>query len=382
MGKASLIAVAAVIAVTALYNFATQQGVYASHERVAEHQHTVLARNAAITGFNRAKQDLASSFVQTALLGKYSEANYEVEVDLISLSRARVRSTGKSLMGNGSLHTVVITAEIDREIDAEIHEDPPLFMQFAIISEASLTVHGNATVDILITGEETNLLNAAMHTNGNLHAQGNVLVRGFGTFAGSYSQTGNKEYFQPNYNPTNAPVVQKVAPIEIPMLSVAELAQNIIPHQASGNLILNTGTIEGGPREDPFVWHVGGNLTISGDVKINGYIMFLVEGNVEVAGSAKVGQSGHNGPDESSMAIYTDGNLKLNGNSETWAQLYVGGMTAFENGTMDIYGNMAMQGGASFGGTPRIHYRKASPALTTVFEDQEVWLRLISYSEK
>ena len=257
-------------------------------------------------------------------------------------------------------------------------------MQYALMSEDDLTIKGNVEMETYLTvdGHTDNTLNANMHTNGNLTVNGNAAtVRGFGTYVGSANGKLNNT-FKPYYNPTNDPVAKRVPRVDLPAFDVTDLlSKTSVDHTTAGDLTLS-GTYDlGGTRENPYVWHVSGNLTGNGNVKINGYAMFIVEGNVHFGGNFEAGPTNWDGSDESSIALYATGTINMKGNSEIYGQIYTGGGVSFLGGTPRVVGSLSTTGGVTLHGTPNIYYRVPSPALTTVFEDPEVRLTLLSYSE-
>ncbi|NNE34740.1 MAG: hypothetical protein HKN13_05870, partial [Rhodothermales bacterium] len=101
-------------------------------------------------------------------------------------------------------------------------------------------------------------------------------------------------------------------------------------------------------------------------VTFDGYVTLLVTGDIEINGNATVGSSGYTTSDESSVAFYAGGDIEMSGNTNVWAQLYSAG--DFEmGGGADLYGSVASASSARLHGNPEIHYREASPALTTIW---------------
>jgi hypothetical protein len=146
--------------------------------------------------------------------------------------------------------------------------------------------------------------------------------------------------------------------------------------ETSGDNVMISGNLDlGGTREDPYIWHVRGNLTASGGSSVSGYVMFVVDGDITINGSIVAGESGG----ESTIALYAGDDVRLNGNVQIHGQIYADGDVTF-NGTPDVYGSVASRSSAVLNGNPGIHYRPASPALTTIFTDDS-GLLLISYYE-
>jgi hypothetical protein len=382
MGKAALMAVGAVVLVAAYYSMGTQSNVMATNAAVAEHQVEVLARGAAIMGYNRARQSLATSFTAQSFSGSYESAQYSTSVTLAGPDHVRVRSVGRAIDAMGNEKTVTVEAEIMKELFGELPAEAPPFMQYALIAETDISLQGTMNADIFVTGGEGSKLNANVHTNGSLSVEGNVVVNGFGTYVNNFTKQGNKRFFDPNYNPTNAPATQRTARVDIPSVDAAMLAANANVSQVTvGNLAISSPMNLGGTREDPFVWYITGNLTLNGGAKFDGYVLFLVGQDVFVSGGVSAGDSQYEGGDESTLGVYAGRDIHLSGNAAMYGQIMAGRNVNFGSGTSDIYGNVVSRGSALFAGTPRIHYRKASPALTTVFDANQVRFRLLSYNE-
>jgi hypothetical protein len=382
MGKAALMAVGAVVLIAAYYSFGTQSNVMATNAKVAEHQVEVLARGAAIMGYNRARQNLATSFAAQSFSGSYETADYVTTVTLAGLDHVRIRSVGTATDGMGNEKVVTVEAEIMKELFSELPPEAPPFMQYALMAENNISLQGTMNADIFVTGDESNTLNANVHTNGSLSVEGNVSVNGFGTYVGNFTKQGNKQFFNPNYNPTNAAVTQRTARVNIPSVDAAFLAANANVSQVTvGNLAVSSSMTLGGTRENPFIWYVTGDLTLNGGAKFDGYVLFLVGQDVYVSGGVSAGDSQLEGGDESTLGVYAGRDIHLSGNSTLYGQIMAGRNVSFGSGTSDIYGNVVSSGSALFAGTPRIHYRRASPALTTVFDPNQVRYRLLSYNE-
>ena len=386
MGKAALLIVGATLVLGSMYAFGAKDEVRQADERLSTHQFEVLSRNAALAGYNVAKQELSENFTgaAAAMNGTYSGSTYNVAISRSS-NIARVISRGISTMADGRQITFTVQADIERELISIIREEAPPFMRYALITQNNLGLDGNVLTDLYLEGNAANTLNANMHTNGSLFINGNsVVVRGFGTYvttASSSPSTALLNSFRPYYNPTNAPVVQRVPTVDIPLFDAAEMADNVNVDNTTASVALS-GTYDlGGTREDPYVWVVNGDLSASGGVTINGYTLFIVTGNASLAGNVQAGQTGYTGPDESSVALYTAGSVNLSGSARFYGQIFCGTTVTFSTGSPTVYGSVATRGGASFRGSPRIYYRVPSPALTTVFEDPEIRLNLISYSE-
>jgi hypothetical protein len=396
MGKAALFAIIAFGVMGAYYGLNTQRGMFDTSERIAGHQHEILARNAAMAGYNHARQMLTESFANYASGPKtFEDGAFEVSVNA-SLTEATITAKGYSQLTSGlsslsslddKLVTYIIEAKVKKENLFTIAEEPPAFMQYGLITEGDLTLDGNVSVDTLrIAGSEGLVYNANVHTNSKLTVQGNAaLVRGFGTYV-TASNVRQLDVFKPYHNPTNDPVVKKTTAIDIPAASFdpVALATKMLPQEmTAGDVSLSGGydfKAKGATRENPYIWHVDGNLNIAGNTTLSGYVMFIVSGSINVNGNVEMGS--HEGPGESNFAFYAGDDVVFGGNAETVnGQIFAKDDIVF-NGTPKIVGNLCAGDKTDLKGTPNIYYVPASPALTTVWQVPETRLTLLSYNEK
>ncbi len=385
MGKAVLIAILAFSIGGVINTFNTRRTLNETENREALHQHQVLARNVALVGYHLARQRLSESQTSTTFTGAFESGTYDVTVEVAG-TRATVTSTGTVLDARDNAVTALVQASFKTD-DSLIPEDPPAFMQYALISDLNLNLNGNILGEILVTGDERATLNANMHTNGNLHIDGNsVFVAGFGTYVGSGSANPAKALqnsFQPNYNPTGESGAHQTLAVDIPDFDAAAYTSRLtIDTLTTGLTELAGSYAPGGTREHPYIWYVQGDLTATGNTTMDGYVMFIVEGDAVFNGNMQAGNSGYNGPDESSIALYVGGSVELGGNTEVYGQIFAGGDVVFMHGTPRVYGSITTKGAADLRGNPKIYYRKASPALTTIWEDlDEIRWTLETYSE-
>lgn len=386
MGKAMMLIVAAFGMMGAFYMMGTRQGLAETDRQLAGHQYEVVARNAALAGYQRARQLLSEDYYNAgAFAGDFAGADYAVAI-VRAGNKTTVTSTGEVQDSEGGTIAYRIEAQIERELVVTIAEEPPTFMQYALLTEKNLSLSGDVEADLYVQGGATNTLNANVHTNGNLTIKGNsVLVRGFGTYVGHASANPSNALlgsFQPYYNPTNAPTVSQATALSIPGYDASLFASRVEVDRTDAGDVTLSGTYNlGGTRNDPFIWHVQGNLRTTGNTTLTGYVLFLVDGNVTFNANLSAGATGYSGADESSIALYADGNVSLGGNAAVYGQVYADGDLTFLHGTPSVYGSLTTRGSADLRGTPNIYYRPASPALTTIFQEPTVHLRLIAYSE-
>lgn len=384
MGKAALFFVSGFIMLGAFYALGTQRGLASTEQQLAEHQHQVLARNAALAGYQKARQALTEHFGTTAIApGTFEGAAYQVVLEPNG-SVVKITSTGTSTTADGKPVQHKIVAEIKRETISPMVDTAPPFMQYALLVEDDLTLKGNILTDVYISGNMRSALNANIHTNGTLSLSGNAAtVRGFGTYVTGVSGNANhlKRAFNPYHNPTGNLGYGPAPRVEIPVYDAATYLSRVSVDRTSHSSVTLSGTLDlGGTREDPYVWHVKGSLTATGGVTIKGYTLFLVDGQVNLGGNVVAGETGWDGADESSVAFYSAGDVTLTGNGTIYGQINTSGNMKM-SGTPSIYGSLTTGGTFTMSGTPNIYYRTASPALTTIYNEPEVRYSLLSYSE-
>lgn len=362
MGKAALIAIAAFGAMSTVYSNSSKSGMLRASERVANLQYETIARSAAVNGFNLAKQALSESFASRTFKGRFDRATYGVEIS-VSGNRAIVVSVGDVPNASGDDSSYRLRGEFIREtLAAQMADDVPPFMKYALISEDDLRVSGNAGAAVVhASGTD---LNANFHTNGDLevNGKGNEHIHGFGTYAGSASGKHRDTKFQPDNAEPGDPHTAWVAAVDIPTFDVSDYTRFATTSSSSMTL---SGSFAGGTRDEPKVVLVNGDLNVS-NVTIDGYVAFLVTGDIEINGDARVGSSGFSASDESSIAFYSGGDIDMKGNTEVWAQLYSEGDFDIGGGA-DLYGSVTTRSEAKLHGNPEFYYREASPALTTIW---------------
>lgn len=382
MGKAALIALSAFILASTYYSISTRDGQADAVRATSKHQLTILARNAAVTGYDQAKQALADEgtlepFVsgETTIEGDYDGAEYTATITSDG-TVANIESIATS--GNGVDEVAyTVKATIGLETGASSNTVPP-FLTYALLSEESLQLNGNVGGYV---ADPDQPLNANFHTNANLHINGNAAnVAGFGSYTGSATANPWKALsntFQPNHNPDDLETAFQTPAVEIPTFDAEEFLEGSDVDQTSNGDVILSGSLNlGGTKENPYVWHVRGNLTASGGSTVDGYVMFVVDGSINLNGNLAAGGA----TDESSVALYAGGDVTLNGNIQVHGQIYTEGDVIL-NGTPDVYGSIASHSGVTMNGNPGIHYRPASPALSSIFSEGDPALTLLSYFE-
>ncbi|NND71647.1 MAG: hypothetical protein HKN43_08710 [Rhodothermales bacterium] len=382
MGKGVALLVAALGLSGIFYANNARQSSRDTGQKVATHQYGILAREAALTGYNRAKQALSEGDLND-ITGSYERGNYGVQF-VNNGSLTKITSIGYMLDGRGETVTYQISAEY-KLVTGAMSETAPPHMNYALLTEEDLNINGAFVTEVLVTGEAGAELNANMHTNGNLHIDGNkASVEGFGTYVGSGSSNPNKALqgtFEPNYNPTSLDGAYQAGRVDIPVFDSALYTSEVaVDATTVGDVILSGDYDLGGTREDPYIWHVTGNVSSTGGTTLDGYVMFIVDGEVSLTGNVEMGDPGYSGPDESSVAFYAGGDVELGGNSEIYGQIYTSGDVLL-HGTPEVYGSITTSGTATLSGTPDIYFRESSPALTTIWQSTEDSYRLVAYNE-
>lgn len=398
MGKAALFAVGAFIIMGALYGMNSNSGMLATTERISEHQYATLARNVAIAGYNHVRQELVDDFKPNFISGSYENGYYTAVVQTGAASGTlAVEVVGRVFDGSGIevRHHIYATFGLDATSgtgDEGIGSEVPLFMQYALLTEDDLTLNG--TVDITpieAVGMDGSAYNANIHTNGSLRVNGNVEVHGYGSYKDGLTLNPNKpdRFFKP-FAPMGEALVKRVPEgVDIPTDSFdpEQMKDQFPPDRITGDVKISGRQdfkVEGATRENPYIWYVDGSLTVNGNVKIDGYAIFLVRDDIILNGNVEVLTS--DGPSETKLGLYAGNDVTLNGNvSVLWGQVFAKNRFVL-NGRPQINGNVVAGGQAVLNGTPRINYFPASPALTRYWQDPDgsgvQILKLLSYSER
>ena len=388
MGKTALFAIAAFAVMGAVYGLSTSGGMLGTSEEIAEHDYEIMARNAAISGYEQAKLKLSETFASETFSGSYEGAAYTVSAQVTG-GEAKVTSLGQAFLPSGSTKLFHVVATFRQESSYTIADEPPAFMQYALITEDDLKLAGNLDIERLDTeGAAESNLNADVHTNGSLTVNGKAAnIRGFGSYK-TFENVRHESVFRPYYNPANDPVVYRIAEgIDIPAVEfdiptlVASLGSAV--DQTSTEDVTLSGTYDfeamGATRNNPHIWHITGNLSGSGNVELQGYVMFLVDGNASFSGNLQQDTAGERM--ENSTAIYVSGDVSISGTADFLNAQIFAKEDVQMTGTSGIYGTVAVGGEAKIAGTPLITYVPASPALTTIWQDPETRLKLLTYRE-
>ena len=381
MDKLALIVVGIFVMTGTNLVISSQSNLAQSETRLAKDQYEILARNAALAGLDRVKQKLADNFqYYSNVTGANNGISYVVNAVTDGPNEVTVRSTGMAYATDGD--TIEFNVQVKFKRRTVLPKHAPPFMRYAVITDEQLVLQGN----IYIEGDAANELNSNIHTNDKLKLNGNAaLTKGFGTFklVAVPSEVALADNFVPIYNPTNAPTCFQADEMPIPTMDPATLASTLVINSIdSTGLVISNDINFGGTREEPYIWHIVGDLLIEGGgIKIDGYHMFLVEGDVDIRANVEVGSSGYNGGTESSVAFYASGGVQLRGGAQVWGQIYSNGGVEFYAGTPAVYGSITTKGEVDFRGDVNIYYQEPSPGLTQEFQDNIDVLEHIAYSE-
>lgn len=330
----------------------------------AEQQQTELARVAAQTGWARAKQALAQSFAAGSISGTTDGTDYQTTT-VVSGDRATVTSVGRrARTGRTGETTYTVVYTLRR--NASGLSPRPRFMRYAVVAGGDVSFSGSSdVVELGVTDATRDTTTLTVHANGRLSAGGSSVVQGFGTYTGG-AASGIETNFRPLHNPLGLATVRPSERIEIPIVDPdAMVARDRLDYSYPAGTSLSGTLLPGGPREAPKVYRFRGAASFT-NVRVVGYAVFIVDGNVSVSGTVQGDALGYTGPQESPLAIYTPGTLSMGGNARLYAQVVANAGLSY-NGNARIYGSVVVNGNYSQGGTATLHYRPASAALTQGF---------------
>lgn len=386
MGKAALLLVVTAFSVLGVsYLTSSREATRAGEIRQIESESAALARNAAITGLMRAKQDMIDRFVTDTLAGSLDGVTYQAVITVTD-PQARVVATGFTTGPQGEAVSREVSALYER-LDTEAL---PEFAAQAVVVDDWINFGGNSDV-VTIGVTDGSVTDARIHTNGRLSSNGSAGVIGFGSYTNEFDNI--TDVYRPTENPDNLPLVIQRDSIHIPPVNPVD----VIATYGGADFVYVTDqtfrdvTLAGGTRDNPLVYQVTGvnrrgdpNRLIFDNVTVNGYAIFLSPGNILVDGYLRsVGSqaAGHGGPQESTISLFGQGHLYANGASVE-AQVYVDGDYVPRSGS-EIVGSLTLGGKFSTGGGAYVRYVPASPALNLTWSTAGVgsgW-RVLSYAE-
>ncbi len=387
MGKALALAAVTFISLGTYYGASRSVSEIETRRRISNSQYETLARGAALAGINVAKKHVAeATWASKNLEGRHQDGAYTTSIKKMGPKRAVLESVGFQRNAGRMTETYAIRILMERRL--RLPEDPPKFMQYAIATDSDIAFKGN--IDVLITGENPDLLNANVHTNGSLEVSGGAVdINGFGSYASGASGTHLDTAFDPNYNPSGMPTHTGADPVPIPgfgdvdYLNAVDAFGNPMVDNATTGITSLSGNYDfGGTREDPYVWHITGDLEIAGNTTIDGYVHLIVDGDVKVKGDLLAGESGYEGT-ESSIAVTTSGAFRLTGSQTVEGQIFAGGEFATAKGTPTVRGSITALGPVTLAGTPNILYTEASSGLTQFWQnDFKYSYHVLGYHEQ
>jgi hypothetical protein len=236
----------------------------------------------------------------------------------------------------------------------------PAFMGAGITIGNDLSIKHDFTVNAGPGGE-----NANVHANNNVNpTAGRVHIEGFVTYGTNINynngETPEGTIFPPS-NPSGDPVYSRVPEITIPGFNAADYA-SLATVTTPGDLALS-GNVTLGTKDNPVIWYINGNVTTTGDATISGYGVIIAKGNVTIR---------HNvwnttGADESSFALYTGNNLKVDAGSLTLTGQFLVGNDLQTKANTTLVGSVTVGNNLQTQGPFTNNYRPASAALTDPF---------------
>ena len=231
----------------------------------------------------------------------------------------------------------------------------PPFMRYALLIDNSLEFKKPVT----IATEGTNPENANIFVNNTIKVESaNVLVEGFAYYGNSIKGSSSYEdAIIPRYNPSALPGYQKQPKATVPDFDQASF-EHLATQYTEGDLLLS-GHYELGTRDNPTIWYVTGKMLTTGPVTFSGYGIFLVS-NAEL----KHDVTTLDDPGETTLAIYSDNNIKVPGGSLSISGQWFCNNTVELSDNTTFYGNITVGNTLRFKGTATMYYRPASPALT------------------
>ena len=385
MGKSLLIVVALAALGASWFQFTLSEARRDEGSERGRHQHEVLARQVAHSGFAEAAQHVMTArhgILEGALdslgvsRGGTSEGKYETS---LSVSPGPpldivVRTEGQS----GPARHVVEGLFRDTDGDGTLGspeerlERIPPYLRYAVFSGGPLRLVALPRVTSALDDA-----NADVHTNGTLNLALSVsallglkAVEGFGTYSGELLAVSllakPSEAFRPPWNPDRLGVLRHVAPVDAPALDIPAVVDSL---QGVGREVRTTsgqlrllGRVKLGTREDPVVLHVRGDLVLV-DVRFEGYGALLVEGGV-VSESTLTGLSALLlGRPEGRVGVFADGPILFNGVGDVEGHYMSNGSVTFA-GAATLHGGVTAGGSVNFLVAPTVRFLPLSPTVT------------------
>lgn len=354
------------------------------------HQHEILARQAAHTGYAEAAHLLtagADPDTLGPLVGRTAEAAYATEVTVEAGAPRVVRVRVEGRAGGDVRH--VVEAVFREATDGGEGSDGwaervPPYLRYAVFSGDDLRF---TALPRVLSADPA--INADVHTNGDLDlglslgaTLGGRVADGFGTYRGDLHSvpvlSDPADAFRPPANPEGEGTLRRGEAVPAPTLDVASMADRAT-RTTRGELRL-LGRVELGTREAPVVHYVRGDLVLV-DAQIEGYGVFLVEGAVLWESTLTGALEALAGAPESRVGVYAEGPIVFNGVGEVAGQFVSGASVTF-SGAATLYGSVAARGAVNLPVAPTIRFVPPSPSLTDGLpHDPPEGMRLVSMRE-
>jgi len=376
MGKMLLFIIVGMGALFALANINISQSKMRTVNNALEQYEKTQAKNIASSGINIAAMNIAADTNWTgvdAMQIAGGSGTLEIEVT----NTQSLYPNGPAMGQNNRLITSI--GEVNGQIDTVLAvlniptaAGVPQFMTMGILSENSMTLNGG----INIRDDDNASWNSNLHTNGTLTINGNNLVEGFGSYSNSYISHPAKRInttFVPNVNPHGLPVHNKIPKVQIPDFNPDDYL-TIADEVTTGNLSIS-GSKTLGTKENPKIWYVSGDLTLSGN--ITGYGCFVVKGSITLNGNVDITAVD---PGGNNLGLYAKGPVTLNGNVTARAQI-LSSSNITMNGNCKLYGLATSRGNFVMNGNINVYYRPSLTSMTAPFWTSNTPLhpRIVSY---
>lgn len=421
MGKGLLIIATGLLVASGVMLFSGPQKHIDEAERtLGEYGSRTVAREAAVTGYNLAKQRIVAGEVDedgTAISGEYDgNSTFDVTVDY-SVGSAETESTEDGAGTSVGVFEVVVTgrsplpagefaehrvhasfgrssASSTRDADHEL----PAFLDYAVLTDGDLVLNGNVFV-----GPDTQLPDfpetVTVRANGSIPSSPSKVIPASAMYAGERG---------PDESKFMGGVQDGVGKIEIPDFDPEDFkstADQVLPgiacsgSSSCASFYARNEVDESGnaySASNPFVVYVEGDMEFRGqgnrDTHIQPNTVFIVEGDVTFTGNSNVVSNTVSGNGNNKELDYTPGNegfvlfvggdatLNLSGNALIEARIFAAdGVITEMGGTPYIYGQLISGDHVTLHGNPEIYHRPMPPSFS-IF-DPETSIQLLDYSE-
>ncbi len=346
-----------------------------ANENAAENYEITQARNLAKSGVEYAISRLAEDTTWSA---GYTSNNISFGTLTVDIQRTKAMYPGGADMNlaNARLIRAVGTVasqqiSIQAVVEIPTTDSWPPGLGYGILSDKDFELGGN----VLVRDHFNPAWNASIHTNQDLDFHGSNTVTGYGTYSGNVlgSAADAIATFTPNVD-KGGDVVHLSPPVDIPDIDPSKW-ESIATRKFYSNQKFS-GTTTLGTKENPEIWYIHGDLSITGQVE--GYGVFLVTGDLKITGNTEVTALD---PSGNNLGIIVAGDVKAAGTTAITATILSGG-TFDALGTSTIIGSVIAKGAIKFGGTPNIYYRPMLTELSKkIWEPEPMRPRIVSYYE-